>query len=113
MPTGRDPALFGPAPAGSRQVVADFGGGAITSNAAALLPGAADRAIGLARRFAACFRDARAPERVEHEVATLVDHDQLRHAPVLAIRTRRPIVPSHTVQWQQRTTRGDAVRCPA
>jgi hypothetical protein len=54
----------------------------------------------LVRRFAACFRDARAPERIEHEVATLVgqrvfgialgyedlvDHDQLRHDPVLAI----------------------------
>ena len=52
------------------------------------------------RRFAACFRDARSPERVEHEVATLVgqrvfgialghedlvDHDQLRHDPVLAV----------------------------
>jgi hypothetical protein len=54
----------------------------------------------LVRRFAACFRDARAPARIEHEVATLVgqrvfgialghedlvDHDQLRHDPVLAI----------------------------
>ncbi len=52
------------------------------------------------RRFAACFRDARASERIEHEVPTLVsqrvfgialgyedliDHDQLRHDPVLAV----------------------------
>ena len=81
-------------------MVAGFDGGAITSNAGALLLGATDRAIGLVRRFAACFRDARAPERVEHEVATLVgqrvfgialghedllDHDQLRHDPVLAV----------------------------
>jgi hypothetical protein len=81
-------------------VVAGFDGGAITSNAGALLLGPTDRAIGLVRRFASCFRDARMPERTEHEVSTLVgqrvfgialghedvvDHDQLRHDPVLAV----------------------------
>ena len=81
-------------------VVADFDGGAITSDAGALLLGATDRAIGLVDRFAACFTDGRAPELVEHEVATLVgqrvfglalgyedlnDHDQLRHDPVMAV----------------------------
>jgi Transposase DDE domain group 1 len=100
MPTECSPALFDFAPVETRRVVAAFDGGAITSNAGALLLGATDRAIGLVRRFAACFRDARAPERIEHEVATLVgqrvfgialghedliDHDQLRHDPVLAI----------------------------
>src|SRR3712207_2282661 len=100
MPTDCSPALFELARVGGRAVVAGFDGGAITSNAGALLLGATDRAIGLVRRFAACFRDARAPERIEHEVATLVgqrvfgialghedliDHDQLRHDPVLAI----------------------------
>src|ERR687897_1295125 len=100
MPTDHDPSLFGFAPVEGLAVVAGFDGGAITSNAGALLLGATDRAIGLVRRFAACFRDARAPERIEHEVATLVgqrvfgialghedvvDHDQLRHDPVLAI----------------------------
>src|ERR671917_1248839 len=100
MPTECSPALFGFAPVEGRAVVAGFDGGAITSNAGALLLGATDRAIGLVRRFATCFRDARAPERIEHAVATLVgqrvfgialghedlvDHDQLRHDPVLAI----------------------------
>ena len=81
-------------------MVAGFDGGAITSDAGALLLGATDRAIDLVGRFAACFRDARAPERVEHEIATLVgqrvfglalgyedllDHDQLRHDPALAV----------------------------
>ncbi len=81
-------------------MVAVFDGGAITSNAGALLPGATERAVNLVSRFAACFRDAHAPKRVEHEVATLVgqgvfgmalshqdvaDHDQLRHDPVPAI----------------------------
>jgi hypothetical protein len=100
MPTECSPTLFAFAPVEGRAVVAGFDGGAITSNAGALLLGATDRAIGLVGRFATCFRDARAPERVEHEVATLVgqrvfgialghedvvDHDQLRHDPVLAV----------------------------
>ena len=55
-----------------RRVVAAFDGGAITSDAGALLLGQADRAIGLTERFAACFTDVRVPELVEHEVSTLV-----------------------------------------
>jgi hypothetical protein len=100
MPTECRPGLFDFAPVEGRAVVADFDGGAITSDAGALLLGATDRAIGLVGRFAACFRDARAAERVEHEVATLVgqrvfgialgyedlvDHDRLRHDPALAV----------------------------
>jgi len=83
-----------------RRVVADFDGGAMTSDAGALLLGASDRAIGLVDRFASGFVDARRPELVEHEVATLVgqrvfgialgyedvsDHDQLRHDPAMAV----------------------------
>jgi hypothetical protein len=82
-----------------RAVVAGFDGGTITSDAGTLLLSATDRAIGLVRRFAACFADQRAPEQVEHDLATLVgqrvfalalgyedlvDHDSLRHDPVLA-----------------------------
>ena len=43
-----------------RAVVADFGGGVMTSDAGALLLGATDRAIGLVDRFAGCFSDGRA-----------------------------------------------------
>lgn len=83
-----------------RRVVADFDGGAITSNAGALLLGATDRAIGLIDRFAKCFVDGRASDRVIHGVPTLVgqrvlgialgyedlvDHDQLRHDPVMGV----------------------------
>jgi hypothetical protein len=100
MPTECNPALFEFAPVAGRAVVAGFDGGAITSDAGALLLGATDGAIGLVERFAGCFRDARDPARVEHEVATLVgqrvfgialghedliDHDHLRHDPVLAV----------------------------
>ena len=40
-------------------MVAAFDGGAITSDAGALLLGETDRAIRLTERFAACFTDAR------------------------------------------------------
>jgi hypothetical protein len=83
----------------SRSVVAAFDGGTITSDAGALLLGAADRAINLVGRFAGCFEDRRRADLIEHEVKTLVgqrvfgmalgyedlnDHDQLRHDPVMA-----------------------------
>jgi Transposase DDE domain group 1 len=100
MPTECSPATMLFAPVEGRRVAADFAGGAITSDAGALLLGATDRAIGLVDRFAACFADGRAAERVEHEVSTLVgqrvfglalgyedvsDHDHLRHDPVMAV----------------------------
>jgi hypothetical protein len=99
MPTDCSADRFEFAPVEGRAVVAGFDGGTITSDAGALLLGATDRAIGLVRRFAACFVDHRAAEQTEHSVATLVgqrvfalalgyedlvDHDTLRHDPVLA-----------------------------
>ena len=100
MPTECNPELFEFGAVAGRAVVAGFDGGAITSDAGALLLGAADRAIGLVDRFAACFVDRRSPVLIEHEVATLVgqrvfglalgyedlnDHDELRHDPVMAV----------------------------
>jgi hypothetical protein len=99
MPTECSRDLFGYEVVEGRQVVAAFDGGEVTSDAGALLLGATDRALGLVRRLAGCFTDGRAPELVEHTVETmlmqrlcgialgyedLVDHDQLRHDPVLA-----------------------------
>ena len=100
MPTECSPELIEFAPVTGRRVVAGFDGGAITSDAGALLLGATDRAVGLVDRFAGCFRDRRMAELIEHEVRTLVgqrvfgialgyedlnDHDELRHDPVLAV----------------------------
>jgi hypothetical protein len=100
MPTECSATLFEFAPVEGRRVVAGFDGGAITSDAGALLLGQTDRAIGLIERFAACFSDARMPELVEHQVETmvmqrvfgialgyedLVDHDELRCDPVMAV----------------------------
>ena len=72
MPTECNAELFEFEPVDRRAVVAGFDGGAITSDAGALLLGATDRAIGLVDRFAGCFIDRRRPELVEHRVATLV-----------------------------------------
>lgn len=47
------------APVQGRAVVAAFDGGAITSDAGALLLGSTDRAIRLVERFAACFSTLR------------------------------------------------------
>jgi len=100
MPTECNPSLFAFARVESRAVVASFDGGRLTSDAGALLLGATDRVIGLVRRFACCFSDARDPDLIEHSVETLVmqrvvgialgyedliDHDELRHDPVLAV----------------------------
>ena len=91
---------FGFASLGCRKVTAAFDGGAITSNAGALLLREADRAIGLSRRVAACFKDGRRQDRIEHTAGTLIaqrihgialgyedlnDHEELRHDPVLGL----------------------------
>ena len=72
MLTECNPTLFEFAPVEGRQVVVAFDGGAITTDAGALLLGETDRTIRLTARFAACFSDVRTPELVEHEVSTLV-----------------------------------------
>src|SRR5260370_32216607 len=105
MPTDCSAELFDFAPVKGRAVVAGFDGGSITSDAGGLLLGAADRAIGLVERFAACFADRRCPELIEHEVRTLVgqrvfgvalgyedlnDHDRLRHDPLFAVLAGEP-----------------------
>src|SRR5215211_1951413 len=84
--------------AAGRNLVAAFDGGLVTSEAGALLLGATDQAIRLVDQFAACFRDGRHPGFVTHQVRSLVgqrifglalgyedlvDHDDLRHDPVL------------------------------
>jgi hypothetical protein len=84
----------------SREVVARFDGGRITSDAGALLLRPVEQHTGILRQFAACFRDYRKPELVEHTVSELVrqrvyglalgyedlnDHDRLRQDPLLAM----------------------------
>jgi hypothetical protein len=83
-----------------RRVVAAFDGGAVTSDAGAVLLREADQAIRLIERVAACFTDHRDADQVIHALPTLIgqrivaialgyedvnDHDVLRRDPVLAL----------------------------
>jgi hypothetical protein len=96
--------MFGFEAVEGRAVVAAFDGGAITSDAGALLLGTTDRVIRMVDRLALCFVDRRSQAQVEHSVATLVgqqiigialgyedlnDHETLRHDPLKAVCTRK------------------------
>ena len=84
----------------SRQIVARFDGGTITSDAGGLLLREVNRRMRLLPRLAACFVDGRDAGRIEHTVPEMVaqrvyalalgyedlnDHDQLRADPLLAV----------------------------
>ena len=84
----------------SRRVVAEFSGERLTTEGGALLLRAADRKIGLLRRVVRCFRDARDPQRIEHELSEMLaqriyglalgyedlnDHEELRNDPLLGM----------------------------
>jgi Transposase DDE domain group 1 len=84
---------------GSRQVLASFDGGDISSDGGALLLRKVEQLTGIVRQFAACFTDHRDPELIEHSAEHLIaqrvfalalgyedlnDHDDLRRDPLLA-----------------------------
>src|SRR3954451_22336727 len=84
---------------GSREVLADFDGGDISSDGGVLLLREAERLTGVIRQFAACFTDHRKADLTEHTVEELIaqrvyalalgyedlnDHDDLRRDPLLA-----------------------------
>jgi hypothetical protein len=91
-------ALFFP-DLGPRQVVADFSGGTLTSDAGLLFLRLVDAGLGLTRKLATCFCDQRDERFVEHSVRQLLaqriyavglgyedlnDHAELRRDPLLA-----------------------------
>lgn len=84
----------------SRQVIVNFQGGTVTSDAGLMLIAALDQKRQITARFAACFQDYREPTRIEHALSTLIaqrvyglvqgyedlnDHDHLRHDRMFAI----------------------------
>jgi hypothetical protein len=84
---------------GSRQVLADFDGGDISSDGGALLLRKTEQLTAILHQFAACFTDHRNPDLIEHSIGDLVaqrvyglalgyedlnDHDDLRRDPLLA-----------------------------
>ncbi|MEQ8387050.1 MAG: IS1380 family transposase [Coleofasciculus sp. A1-SPW-01] len=87
-------------PVKSRQVIADFQGGTVTSDAGLTLIADLDRKLQITSRFAACFTDYRQANRIDHSVESLVaqrlyglvqgyedvnDHEQLRHDPMFGL----------------------------
>ena len=85
---------------GRRKVVASFDGGRMSSDGGAVILRAADRALKLTARMAACFSDHRNPTRCEHSLQDLIaqrlyglalgyedvnDHDTLRDDSLLAL----------------------------
>jgi len=93
----QEPLLF--ADLGSRQVVADFSAGHLSSDGGVLLLRQVDHGLGLSRTLAACFRDTRDARFVDHSLPQLLaqrlyglglgyedlnDHAFLRRDPLLA-----------------------------
>ena len=84
----------------SREVVAHFDGGDITSDAGGLMLREVEQRTGILKEFGACFVDYRNAESIEHPVEDLVaqrayglclgyedlnDHDQLRADPLMGV----------------------------
>ena len=91
---------FGFEALGSREIVARFDGGAISSDGGAFLLRQTDRRLNLLPRLAECFLDGRNQEQVEHSILEMLsqriyglalgyedvnDHEQLRRDPVFGI----------------------------
>ena len=100
MPTYCSTESFEFQPLGTRDVVARFDGGQITSDAGGLLLRETEEITKIIRQFADCFVDHRNPDRIEHSVYDLIsqrvyglalgyedlnDHDELRSDPLLAV----------------------------
>ncbi len=92
--------LATPQKLGGRELVWNFDGGDITSDGGALLLKKLEEQTGIVRRLAACFTDYRKADQVEHPLLDLVtqrvfglalgyedliDHDELRGDPMLAV----------------------------
>ena len=104
MPTQGNQEFLKFHPLEKREVRGGFEGGAITSDAGGLLLREVEKRTGIIAQFAACFRDHRQAERIEHGVEELVaqrvyglalgyedlnDHDELRRDPLLGVLTEK------------------------
>ena len=91
---------FGFQDCGSREIVARFDGGTISSDGGAVLLRQTDRRLDLLPRLAQCFLDGREQDRVQHSVQEMIwqrvyglalgyedlnDHEQLRNDPLLSV----------------------------
>ncbi len=91
---------FGFEACGSREIVAQFDGGTISSDGGAFLLRQTDKRLNLLPRLAECFLDGRKQDRVEHSIQEMLsqrvyglalgyedlnDHEQLRKDPVFGV----------------------------
>jgi hypothetical protein len=113
-----------------RAVVATFDGGALTSDAGALLLRKVDRRMGFLRRLAACFTDFRSPWLTRHGVEQMLaqrvyglalgyedlnDHDWLRSDPLMGVlagktTSEQPLASKSTLCRLERTPASGAER---
>jgi hypothetical protein len=85
---------------GSREIVAEFSGGTISSDGGGLLLQETDSKMNLLTRFSQCFVDLRNPDLIEHSLEQMLrqrvfalalgyedlnDHEQLRQDPLLGV----------------------------
>ena len=92
-----------------RKISADFDGGRLTSDAGGLLLREVDRRIGLTKALAGCIADSRDPDKIIHDVQTMLaqriggialgyedlnDHETLRSDPVMQVLAERPPDPA-------------------
>jgi len=104
-------------PHNRRNVVGQFNGGAITSDAGGLLLREVEQRAKIIGQFSECFTDHRSPILTEHSVKELLaqriyaltlgyedlnDHDELRHDPLLAL-----VVGKADIEGKQRFRRRD------
>ena len=90
---------------GAREIVAEFGGGTISSDGGALLLRETDARLNLLARFSQCFLDRRNPALIEHSLEQMLrqrvyglalgyedlnDHEQLRLDPLLGMLAGKP-----------------------
>ena len=112
---------------GRREIEANFGGGALSSDGGVLLVRQVDRKIGLSAVVIAALSDPRAPERITHSLRDLVaqrlyglccgyedlnDHDVLRHDPLMqtAVGKVEDLASSPTFsRLETRVTRADVI----
>ncbi len=91
---------FGFKVCGSREIVARFDGGTISSDGGAFLLRQTDQRLNLLPRLAECFLDGRNPDQIKHSIQEMLsqriyglalgyedinDHEQLRNDPVFGI----------------------------
>ena len=111
----------------SRQVIVNFKGGTVTSDAGLTLIAGLDQKRQITSRFAACFQDYRDPTRIEHSLNAMVaqrvygliqgyedlnDHEQLRHDRMFALAVGKVISGTEEVVLAGKSTLNRLEHCP-